>query len=137
MCDPQLDKRLHLFFICSPSFQKICWRCSPSIISDRTILQVGIYVNLWAYHIYVIVFYWEICWYNYCTMLSQIIMMLECLVSNPLRKHKFHQDYIDFRSLIIIYVHERFFKFWCNVFSSLIVDMFCPSGTIRYFQKIH
>ena len=29
-------------------------------------------------------------------------MTLECLVSNPLRKQVFHQDYIDLRSLIII-----------------------------------
>ena len=27
--------------------------------------------------------------------------MLECLVSNPLRKQKFHQDYIDLCSLTI------------------------------------
>ena len=27
-------------------------------------------------------------------------MTLDCLVSNPLRKQMFHQDYIDLRSLI-------------------------------------
>ena len=37
-------------------------------------------------------------------------MTLECLVSNPLRKQKFHQDYIGRRSLIIIYVHEIYIK---------------------------
>ena len=40
-------------------------------------------------------------------------MRLECLVSNPLRKQMFHQDYIDLRSLIITYVYESFFKSWC------------------------
>ena len=35
-------------------------------------------------------------------------MTLECSVSNPLRKQIFHQDYIDLRSFIIIYVIERF-----------------------------
>ena len=34
-------------------------------------------------------------------------MTLDCLVSNPLRKQMFHQDHIDLRSLIIIYVIER------------------------------
>ena len=28
-------------------------------------------------------------------------MTLECLVSNPLRKQMFHQDYIDLRSFVI------------------------------------
>ena len=42
-------------------------------------------------------------------------MTLECLVSNPLRKQMFHQDYIDLRSLIIISVIERFFKFYIFV----------------------
>ena len=35
-------------------------------------------------------------------------MTLECLVANPLRKQKFHQDCIELRSLIIMFVHERF-----------------------------
>ena len=34
-------------------------------------------------------------------------MTLECLVSDPLRKQKFHQDYFDLRSLIIKYVDEK------------------------------
>ena len=41
-------------------------------------------------------------------MLNTIIMTLDCLVSNPLRKQIFHQDYIVLRSLIIIYIIERF-----------------------------
>ena len=51
----------------------------------------------------------ELCWHNYCTMLNEIIMTLECLVSNPLRKQMFHQDHIHLRSLIIIYAIERTF----------------------------
>ena len=51
-------------------------------------------------------------------------MSLEYLVSNPLWKQKFYQHYIDLRSLIIIYVQERFLKFIYNASSSLIVDMF-------------
>ena len=31
-------------------------------------------------------------------MLNKIIMTLECLVSNPLRKQMLHQDYFDLRS---------------------------------------
>ena len=41
----------------------------------------------------------------------------------------FHQDFFYLRSLIIIFIIERFFKFWYNSSSSLIVDMFRPSGT--------
>ena len=33
-------------------------------------------------------------------------MTIECLVSNPLRKQKFHRDYIDLRSHIIKYVQN-------------------------------
>ena len=47
-------------------------------------------------------------------------MAVECLVSNPLGKQKFHRDYINLRSHIIIYVQERFFKFSYNASSSLI-----------------
>jgi len=36
-------------------------------------------------------------------------MTLECLISNPLRKQKFHQDCIDLRSLIII-CYLRYFS---------------------------
>ena len=48
---------------------------------------------------------------NYAIIINEIIMTLECLALNPLRKEKFHQDNIDLRSPIIIYVHERFLKF--------------------------
>jgi len=46
-------------------------------------------------------------------MWIEIIMTLECLVWNPLRKQMFHQDYIDLRNLIIIYVYEIFFCLIC------------------------
>ena len=52
----------------------------------------------------------KLCWHNYRTMLNKIIMTLECLVLNPLRKQMFQQDCIDLRRLIIIYGYERFFK---------------------------
>ena len=54
-------------------------------------------------------------------MLNKIIMTLDCLESNPLRKQMFHQDYIDLRSLIFIFIIERFFKLRYNSSSSLIV----------------
>ena len=44
-------------------------------------------------------------------------MMLEFLALNPLRKQMFHQNYIHLRSLIIIYVYERFFKSWRDFMS--------------------
>ena len=47
-------------------------------------------------------------------------MTLECLVSNPLRKQVFHQDYIDLRSLIIIN-EEALYQNWKNF--SLIYSM--------------
>jgi len=34
-----------------------------------------------------------------------------------------------------LFIHERFFKCWYNSSSSLIVDMFCPSGTPQYNAK--
>ena len=34
-------------------------------------------------------------------------MTLECSVSNPSRKQKFHQDTIDLRSLIIITIKDE------------------------------
>jgi len=37
-------------------------------------------------------------------------MTFDCLVSNPLRKYMFHQDYIDLRDLIIIYDFENSFS---------------------------
>ena len=62
-------------------------------------------------------------------------MTLDCLVSNPLRKQMFHQDCIDLSSPIIIFIIERFFKFRYNSTSSLIADMFRPSGTPQYNPK--
>ena len=41
------------------------------------------------------------------------MMTLECLVSNPLRKQMFHLDYIDLRSIIIIYIYENFKSYLC------------------------
>ena len=46
-----------------------------------------------------------------CTMLNTIVMTLDCLVSNPLRKQMFHQDCIDLRSLIIL-----LYSFYLNAF---------------------
>ena len=36
--------------------------------------------------------------------------MLDCLVSKPLRKQMFHQDYFDLRSLIIIKDEEALYQ---------------------------
>ena len=36
----------------------------------------------------------ELCWHNYCTIIKKIIMMLDCLVSSPLRKQMFLQDHL-------------------------------------------
>ena len=33
--------------------------------------------------------------------------------------------------LIVVFIHERYFQFLCNASSSLIVDMFRPSGTLN------
>ena len=41
-------------------------------------------LNIARYYLYY--FNWEICWHNYFTISNHIIMTLECLVSNPLRK---------------------------------------------------
>ena len=65
----------------------------------------------------------ELCWYNYCKLLNKIIMTLYCLVSNPLRKQMFHQDYLDLCSLIFII--ERFFKFWYNSKDCIGIVVFC------------
>ena len=54
-------------------------------------------VILWYY------FDSELCWHNYCAMLNKIIMTLERLVSNPLRKQMFHQDImysIGYRNIV-------------------------------------
>ena len=80
--------------------------------------------QIWYMFTYKYYFGWELCWYNYFTMLNEIMMTLERLASNPSRKQMFHQDYIDLRSLIIIFIIERFFKFWHNSSSSLILGMF-------------
>ena len=66
-------------------------------------------------YVAMLLFDWEFFWHNYCTIWNKIIMTFECLVSNPFRKQMFHQDCIDFRSLIIIYVIEIFCKLmiWC------------------------
>ena len=60
------------------------------------------------------IYIYVLIWIENSAVLNQnnkIIMTLECLVSNPVRKEMFHQDYINLRSLIIIYAYERFFQF--------------------------
>ena len=79
-----------------------------------------------AYRIYY--FDSELCWYNYyyCAMLNKIIMTIECLVSNLLRKQMFHQDYNDLRSLIIIYKINKI-----NLSNNIYICSPVPSNDIQ------
>ena len=77
--------------------------------------------KMWVMYVIIYIYCYfdsELCWHNYCAMLNESIMTLECSATNPLRKQMFHQVCIDLRSLIIVYVSERYFKFWYNASSS-------------------
>ena len=77
----------------------------------RNLKQTPKSFEKWVYVILCYYFGWELCWHNHFTMLNKIIMPLECLVSNPLRKQMFHQDCIDLRSLII-QMKKNYIKTW-------------------------
>ena len=49
---------------------------------------------------------------EYIMFRRNIMLMLECLVSNPLRKLMFHQDYIDLRSLLQFKMKKHHIKTW-------------------------
>ena len=48
-------------------------------------------------------------------------MALDCLVSKPLRKQMFHQDYFDLRSLIIIKDEEALYMYVYNVYDCTVL----------------
>ena len=52
-----------------------------------------------------------------------------------LQCHIHQRIYIYINVYIYTYVHEKCFKSWYIAFSSLIADMFRPSGTLQYNPK--
>ena len=83
-------------------YHETIYSCCHFLLSHETL--VYIYMCVCYY------FDWKLFWHNYCTMLHKILMTLECLVSNPLRKQMFHQDYKTTFAVLLSFMFRRDFS---------------------------